>query len=40
VLPLLLAWLHTTNDLFSNFLTPLLPKLMDRFGVGLGTAKG
>jgi len=38
VLPLLLAWLHTTNDLFSNFLTPLLPKLMDRFGVGLGTA--
>ena len=38
MLPLLLAWLHTTNDLFSNFLTPLLPKLMDRFGVGLGTA--
>ena len=38
MLHLLLAWLHTTNDLFSNFLTPLLPKLMDRFGVGLGTA--
>lgn len=38
MLPLLLAWLHTANDLFSNFLTPLLPKLMDRFGVGLGTA--
>ncbi len=38
MLPLLLAWLHTTNDLFSNFLTPLLPKLMAHFGVGLGTA--
>jgi FSR family fosmidomycin resistance protein-like MFS transporter len=38
VLPLLLAWLHTVNDLFSNFLSPLLPKLMAHFGVGLGTA--
>jgi type II secretory ATPase GspE/PulE/Tfp pilus assembly ATPase PilB-like protein len=38
VLPLLLAWLHAVNDLFSNFLTPLLPKLMAHFGVGLGTA--
>lgn len=38
MLPLLLAWLHTVNDLFGNFLTPLLPKLMDHFGVGLGTA--
>ncbi|GLV48127.1 MFS transporter [Thermus sp. LT1-2-5] len=38
MLPLLLAWLHTVNDLFSNFLTPLLPKLMAHFGVGLGTA--
>ncbi|KGQ22997.1 MFS transporter [Thermus filiformis] len=38
MVPLLLAWLHTTNDLFSNFLTPLLPKLMAHFGVGLGTA--
>lgn len=38
MVPLLLAWLHTTNDLFSNFLTPLLPKLMEHFGVGLGTA--
>jgi FSR family fosmidomycin resistance protein-like MFS transporter len=37
VLPLLLAWLHAVNDLFSNFLTPLLPKLMAHFGVGLGT---
>lgn len=37
MLPLLLAWLHTVNDLFSNFLTPLLPKLMAHFGVGLGT---
>jgi len=37
-LPLLLAWLHTVNDLFSNFLSPLLPKLMAHFGVGLGTA--
>jgi len=37
VLPLLLAWLHTVNDLFGNFLTPLLPKLMAHFGVGLGT---
>lgn len=37
-MPLLLAWLHTVNDLFSNFLTPLLPKLMAHFGVGLGTA--
>jgi len=36
-LPLLLAWLHAVNDLFSNFLTPLLPKLMAHFGVGLGT---
>lgn len=34
----LLAWLHAANDLFSNFLTPLLPKLMAHFGVGLGTA--
>ncbi|TBH17503.1 MFS transporter [Thermus thermamylovorans] len=33
----LLAWLHAANDLFSNFLTPLLPKLMAHFGVGLGT---
>ncbi|MER3537032.1 MAG: MFS transporter [Thermus sp.] len=38
MVPLLLAWLHATNDLFSNFLTPLLPKLMEHFGVGLGTA--
>ncbi len=38
MLPLLLAWLHAVNDLFSNFLTPLLPKLMAHFGVGLGTA--
>ncbi|WP_347241006.1 MFS transporter [Thermus sp.] len=38
MLPLLLAWLHTVNDLFGNFLTPLLPKLMAHFGVGLGTA--
>ncbi|GAA6732601.1 MULTISPECIES: MFS transporter [Thermus] len=38
MLPLLLAWLHTVNDLFSNFLSPLLPKLMAHFGVGLGTA--
>lgn len=37
MLPLLLAWLHTVNDLFGNFLTPLLPKLMAHFGVGLGT---
>lgn len=37
MLPLLLAWLHAVNDLFSNFLTPLLPKLMAHFGVGLGT---
>ncbi|APD09223.1 fosmidomycin resistance efflux protein [Thermus brockianus] len=37
-MPLLLAWLHTVNDLFSNFLSPLLPKLMAHFGVGLGTA--
>lgn len=36
-MPLLLAWLHAVNDLFSNFLTPLLPKLMAHFGVGLGT---
>ncbi|HEU4743375.1 MAG TPA: MFS transporter [Meiothermus sp.] len=37
MLPLLLSWLHATNDLFGAFLTPLLPKLQAAFGVGYGT---
>ncbi|MCL4455620.1 MAG: MFS transporter [Deinococcus sp.] len=37
MLPLLLALLHTTNDLFGAFLAPLLPRLMNKFGAGLGT---
>lgn len=37
MLPLLLSWLHATNDLFGAFLTPLLPKLQVAYGVGYGT---
>lgn len=36
MLPLLLSWLHATNDLFGAFLTPLLPKLQAAFGVSYG----
>lgn len=36
MLPLLLSLLHTTNDLFGAFLTPLLPKLQVAFGAGYG----
>lgn len=36
MLPLLLSWLHATNDLFGGFLTPLLPKLQTAFGVSYG----
>ncbi len=38
MLPLFLAWLHATNDMFSAFLTPMLPRLMEALGVGLGVA--
>ncbi len=33
VLPLLLSLLHISNDLFSSFFTPLLPRLQSNFGV-------
>lgn len=36
MLPLLISWLHATNDLFGAFLTPLLPKLQAAFGVSYG----
>ncbi|CAN5857951.1 MFS transporter [soil metagenome] len=36
VLPLLLSLLHTTNDMFGSFLTPLLPRLQASFGVSYG----
>lgn len=37
LLPILLSSLHLVNDLFSGFTTPLMPRLMEVFGVGLGT---
>jgi MFS transporter, FSR family, fosmidomycin resistance protein len=37
VLPLLVSLLHTTNDLFGAFLTPLLPRLQSFFGVNYAT---
>ncbi len=33
MLPILLVFLHTTNDMFGSFLTPLLPRLQAAFGV-------
>jgi MFS transporter, FSR family, fosmidomycin resistance protein len=33
VLPLLLSLVHATNDMFGAFLTPLLPRLQETFGV-------
>lgn len=33
VLPLLVSFLHICNDMFSSFLTPLLPRLQNSFGV-------
>ncbi len=37
MLPLIVSLLHATNDLFSAFLTPLLPTLQKFFGVKYGT---
>lgn len=37
LLPVLLSWLHTVNDMFSGFTTPLMPRLMSEFGITLGT---
>lgn len=37
MLPLIVTLLHTTNDLFGAFLTPLLPTLQKFFGVNYGT---
>jgi FSR family fosmidomycin resistance protein-like MFS transporter len=37
VLPLIVSLLHTTNDLFSSFLTPLLPTIQKFFGVKYAT---
>ena len=36
LIPILLTWLHATNDLFGAFLTPLLPKLQGAFAVSYG----